>query len=316
MNIIRRRIVVTMLIFASMALVLLAACESVTPPVTGPIETPQYVYAAAQSTLDSGQSQMMELSHQATVVSLNMDQAANAAAQTTLDYNRRQLMELSIRGTEVSQNMARAAATQQFITEQTQRAWNAKATAQSQAATSTYSAYILNVTQTAQAQWILDVHTVGTAQAIAALTAIPLTTTPLAETQAAILFQQRKYERQSFWGEIVTPLKVVLTTLVILLLIVGGVLAFLRFMPVLEFRLRNPRGNGNISPLFLMDGMIMDLVPHHRRLTQREPRQAYLPRLTRGGPAQVEIISPSEPSVARWITEAEQELRNDRDYDL
>jgi hypothetical protein len=39
---------------------------------------------------------MMELAHQATVVNMNMEQAANAALQTTLDYNQLQLMELSI----------------------------------------------------------------------------------------------------------------------------------------------------------------------------------------------------------------------------
>ena len=132
-----------------------------------PLPGDQGAYAAAQATLDAGPRQAMELSYQATVVSLNMDQAANAAAQTTMDYNQRQLMELSIRGTEVSQNMARAAATQQFIAEQTQLAWNAMTTAQSQAATE-YAA------QTAQAQ------------ANATQTAYSLTATPWAAIQAGI----------------------------------------------------------------------------------------------------------------------------------
>src|SRR3990172_6726827 len=142
MNIIRR-LFATILIFPFIVLALLA-CESVTAPVTGSIETPQ-PYAAAQSTLDFGQSQIEELSHQSTIVGLNMDQAANAAAQSTQDNNQRQMMELSIQGTEVSQNMAQAAATQQFISEQTQMVWNATANAQTQAATATYSAYSLNV---------------------------------------------------------------------------------------------------------------------------------------------------------------------------
>jgi len=164
------RRIATMMIVILMVLALMA-CESVTPPgserpYTYPTFTPSPLpgynqeaaaYAAAQATLAAGQSEMMDLSHQATVVSLNLDQAANAAAQATMDYNQRQLMELSIRGTEISQNMAWAAATQQFIAEQTQMVWNATATAQSQAATATYSSYILNVTQTAQAQAILDV---------------------------------------------------------------------------------------------------------------------------------------------------------------
>lgn len=40
----------------------------------------------------------MELSHQATVVSLNMAQAVDVAAQATLDHYQRQLMEVSIQG--------------------------------------------------------------------------------------------------------------------------------------------------------------------------------------------------------------------------
>ena len=61
-----------------MAVVLLA-CVSDTAPLTGSIGTPQPAYVAAQSTLDYGQGQMNELSHQATVVGLEMAQAANAA---------------------------------------------------------------------------------------------------------------------------------------------------------------------------------------------------------------------------------------------
>jgi hypothetical protein len=168
----------------------------------------QAEYAAAQATLDSGQSDMMELSHQATVVSLNMEQAANAAAQAKLDDNQRQLMELSIQGTEISQNMAQAAATQQFITEQTQMAWNATATAQSQAATATYSAYMFNVTQTAQAQAILDVQATQTAEAKATRTAYSLTATPGAAIQADIVRARNEAERRALWGEfVVTPLK-------------------------------------------------------------------------------------------------------------
>jgi hypothetical protein len=62
--------------------------------------------------------------------------------------------------------------------------------------------------------------------------------------------------------------------------------------------------------------MIVDIDPHQPQLTPREPRQAYLPQLPSDGPAQVEIISPHEPTVAYWITQAEQGLRNDRDNDL
>jgi hypothetical protein len=293
MNIIRRHITL-LLIFTFIVLALLA-CESITVPLTGSVETPR-PYAAAQSTLDSGQSQMMELYHQATVVSLNMEQAASAAAQSTLDYNQQQMMELAYQATAVSLNMAQAAATQQFITEQTQMAWNATATAQSQAATTTYSAYILNVTQTGQAQAILDVHIAHTAQANATLTAYSLTATPWAAIQADIERTRNEAERRALWGEyVVTPLKVILITLVVLLLIVGGVKAYQRLMPVLELRLRTIISRDNDSPLLLIDGAIVDPDLAHRLASDETPH--------------VEIIGPSEPSVTNWITEAEQKLR-------
>jgi hypothetical protein len=127
-----KRRISMMLIFCLLILTSMA-CESTTPLVSvqpfgtpspfwtpAPFWTPspysqvalQAEYAAAQSTLDYGQSQMKELSHQATVASLNMAQAANAAKQATLDYNQRQIMELAYQINAISQNMAQAAATQ------------------------------------------------------------------------------------------------------------------------------------------------------------------------------------------------------------
>jgi hypothetical protein len=307
-----RRFIVTMLIFAFIAFLALVACESLmVVPESGSIETPQPVYAAAQATLDYGQSHLQELSHQATVVSLNMDQAANAAAQTTLEYNQRQLMELSIQSTEVAQNMAWAAATQQSIAEQTQMAWNTTATAQSQAATATYSAYILNVTQTAQAQAVMDIQATHIAQENATLTAYSLTATPWAAIQAEIVRAQNEAERRAWWDEfIVTPLKVILFTLIVVLLIVGGVIAYRRLMPVLELRLRTiSRDNDN--SLLLVDGMIVDSDPPYHQLTQPESRLLNHPQFTSDETPQVEIVGPFEPSVTNWITEAEQKLRAD-----
>ncbi len=78
-------------------------------------------------------------------------------------------------------------------------------------------------------------------------------------------------------------------------------------MPVLELRLRTiSRGNGNDSPLLLVDGMIVDPDPLHRRLTQLGTCQ-----LPSDKTVQVEIIGPFDPSVTHWITEAEQKLRTD-----
>jgi hypothetical protein len=274
----KRRIVVG-LVLALLVLAQLACEDSTATPWPG---ADQGAYAAAQATLEAGPRLAMELSYQATLLSLNMDQAASAAAQTTRDYNRRQMMELSIRGTEVSQNMARAAATQQFIAEQTRLAWIAMTTAQSQAATE-YAA------QTAQAQ------------ADATQTAYSLTATPWAVIQAGI-------ERRAWWQEFVfSPLKVILLILVVLLLIVGGVLAYRQLMPVLELRLRTI-SRDNDGDMLLVDGMVVDADPAHRRLTQQEWRLLEHPTFPGDEAVQVEIVDSSEPSITNWIIEAEQQL--------
>jgi len=316
-----KRFIVTMIILFLIVLALMA-CEVATPPGSGTpfaylTATPEPynqepVYVAAQATLAAGQNEIMELSRQATIASLNIDQAANAAAQATVDYNLRQLMELSIRSTEISQEMAWAAATQQFIVEQTQLAWIANTTAQSQAATATYSTYILNVTQTAQVQELLDLQITHTAEAHATQTAYSLTATPFAALQAEIVRARNESDRRALWGEfVVTPLTVILITLVIVLLIVGGVLAYQRLMPVLELGLRTFISRDNKNPMLLVDGMIVDADPLPPQLEQQE--------LMLLNPAQppiedtpvVEIIGPSEPSVINWIAEAEQKLRSE-----
>jgi len=219
-------------------------------------------------------------------------------------------MELAYQATVVSLNMAQAAATQQFITQQTQIAWNTTATAQSQAATATYSAYVLNATQTAQAQAILDVQATHTAQAHATQTAYSLTATPFAALQAHIVRTRNEAERRALWGEfVVTPLKVILLTLVVLLLIVGGVMAYRRLMPVLELRLRTI-WRDNDSPLLLVDGTIVDSDASHHRLTQQELTLLEHPALPGDEMPEVEIVGSSEPSITNWIIEAEQKLHS------
>jgi len=295
-------IIVTLLVLAQLA------CEDT--PTAMPLSGDQGAYAAAQATLDSGQRRAMELSYQATMVSQNMNQAANAAAQTTMDYNQRQLMELSIQGTQVSQNMARAAATQQFIAKQTQMAWDDMSTAQSGAATATYSVYLQRLSQIAQAQAMLNLQATQTAQTNATLTAYPLTATPWAAIQADILRKRNEAERRALWDEfVVTPLKVILLTLVVVLLIVGGVMAYRQLMPALELRLRTIYRDDD--SLLLVDGMFVDPDNSHDRLTQGELRMLEHSRLPSDDTPQVEIIGPSEPSISNWITEAEQKLRSD-----
>jgi hypothetical protein len=319
MNITRRHFATTLFI-TFLALALLACDGVITPTPIRPvfIETPQPAdaYAAAQATLVFGQNQSRELSQQATAVGLEMAQAADAAARSTLDENQRRMMELSNQATLVSQEMVQAAATQKFITKQTRMARNATAAAQSSAATATYSAYSLNVTQTAQIQAFLDDRATQNAQAITTQRAYAMTATPYAVIQAFLERTRNEAERHSLWEEfVVTPLKLILSTLVILLLVLGGVVAFRRLMPVLELRLRTiSRGNGN-RPLILLDGISRDPDPPHphRGLPALEPRQANISRLTSVAMAQVEVIDPSDRYIAGWIAEAEQNLRDDGD---
>ena len=359
-----KRRAATMMIFPLLALMLMA-CETATSYETGsplvisastpfPLPGQEEAYAAAQATLTAGQAEVMDLSSQATSVSLSMEQDANAAAQATLENYQRQLMELSIRGTEVSQNMAWAAATQQFIAGQTQAVWDAAANAQNQAATATYSAYafhvtqtaqvqermdlqstnvaqaestlmayvltatdsahIQNVTQTAQAQAMLDLQSTQVAQAQATQVANSLTATPFAALQAEIVRAQEESDRRAWWDEfIVTPLKVFLVVLIVVLLIAGGMVAYQRLLPVLELRLRTISGPNN-SPTLLVDGMIVDSDPASHQLPYQETRLLNHPDLTVDETPQVEIVGPLEPSITNWIEEAEQKLRTWEGY--
>jgi hypothetical protein len=296
----KKRRIVTIIMIATLMVLALRAYKSATRPESGspiafPTSTPSpfpgyqgEAHAAAQATLVSGQSEIMELSQQANIISLDMDRAANAAAQATMDYNQRQLMELSIRATEVSQNMAQAAATQ------------------SQAATAAYSAYLQNVTQIEQAQAMLDDQANQRAQANAALTAYSLTATPWAVIQSEIARTQNEAKLRTLWGDlVVTPLKVVLLTLIVLLLIVGAVIVYWRLTPLLELRLRTISRN---SPLLVVDGMIVGPDPPRRRLKQLNLR-LLKHRHSGDETSRVEIIGSSEPFLTNWIAEAEQNLR-------
>jgi hypothetical protein len=213
--------------------------------------------------------------------------------------------------TATAQSQGATATAQSQDATATAQSQDATATAQSQDATATDSTYILNVTQTAQVQALLDVQATHTDQANATLAAYALTATPLAAIQADIVRTQNTSERRAWWGDFVaTPLKVILLTLVILLLIVGGVVAYGRLMPVLELRLRTISRN-NDSPLLLVDGTIVDHEPANQPSTHWVLRQPNLPQFPSYETPQVEIVDPLDPSVALWISETEQKLRTD-----
>jgi hypothetical protein len=268
-------------------------------------------YAAAQATLTSGQNEIMDLSHQATSVSLNMEQAANASMQTTLDSNQRQLMEIQIRGTEVSQNMALAESLQRHIISQTQMVWDATASAQNQANTATQAVYIRGVMETAQAQELVHIQSTQTAQRNAARIAYSLTATPLAAIQASDARILAEDQRQAEWQTyVVRPLQVILSTLIILLLILAGAVAYIRLMPVIELRLRTIE-RGRFNPLLLVNREVIDLASPNQRLIRRGFRLLKHPQPPINKEIQIEIIDSTEQSIVNWITEAEQDMRFD-----
>ncbi|GEM_PF-1513087 len=352
-----KRRVATIMILPLLALMLMA-CESVTPyessvPLVDSASTPlpipgqEEAYAAAQATLTAGQSEMMGLSSQATSVSLSMEQDANAAAQATLDNYQRQLMELSIRGTEVSQNMAWAAATQQFITAQTQAVWDATASAQNQAATATYSAYafhvmqtaqvqermdlqstnvaqaestlmayvltatdsayVQNVTQTAQAQAMLYLQSTQAAQAHATQVANSLTATPFAALQAEIVRAQQESDRRAWWNEFIVTPLMVFLFVLIVILLIVGGVVAYRRLLPVLELRLRTISRSDNNPVLLADGMIVEPGPQHQ-LPYQEIRLLN-PELTMDESPQVEIVGPLEPSITNWIDEAEQKLR-------
>ena len=277
-------------------------------PAPGIIGSSDPAYADAQATMDAGQSQLVDLSRKATEASLNISQEANDAALATQEYNQRQQVELDHQATVISLNIAQAAATKEFIRQQTKMVRDDTAAALSSAATATHSAYLVHVTQTAQAQAILDAQASQTAQAVAASTAYPLTATPLAVTQAALLMQEYGREQQSFVDRVVSPLlPIVATTFTLLLLILIIVLARRRFLSIpWPPRLRIARIN--VNPLNMIDGVIKEHdLPLHR-IIPSELTPATPSGLPGENTVYVEIVNATEPPFAHWIAEVEHQL--------
>ena len=180
-------------------------------------------YDFAQATMEYGERQLLELDRAATEINLSMAQAANDAAQSTQEYNRLQQLDLDYQATIISLNITRAAATQEFIVQQTEISKNSTAVAQSTAEAATQSAYLVNVTQTAHAQAILDAQVLHATQTAEALTAYPMTATSFAITQAALLMQQYDREQQAFVSRVISPSIPFLAIFALLLIIIAGI---------------------------------------------------------------------------------------------
>lgn len=294
---------------------MLMGCESyplATPAVSsssGIIASPNPAYNFAQATMDSGQSQLLDLSRKATQTSLDMAQAANDSALSTQEFNRRQKMDLDYQSTVVSMNITQAAATQQFIIEKTNVAMEATAAAQSIAATASQSAYLLNVSQTSQAQAILDTQIAQTSQAVIALTAYPLTATPFAKTQAALYAEQRQRDWQLFFDREILPSIPILAAIALVMFIIIVVMIYRRSQLVTWLRpLHIARFKKGPSPLTVINGVIVDRDPRLDRMNASELIPANLPRLPGENSIHVEIVDATKPPVAQWIAEVEQQL--------
>jgi hypothetical protein len=274
------------------------------------IGSPDPASANAQATIDAGQSQLSDLAFKATQVSLNMSQAADAAAQSTQDANQLQQLQLDQQATVIGLEIAHAAATQDAIQQQTKTAKDAIADAHSTAAAATQTANRINRALIAQAQVIVDGQVTQTAQAAAALTTYPLTATPLAATQAALLLTQYDREQKAFVDRIVVPaIPIVALILLLLLFILVISLAYRRVLPYMwPQRLRIGRVNAN--PLVMIDGVIAEhsLPLHH--IMPSEPTPAALPLLPCEKIVHVEVVTSTEAPVAHWIAEVEQQLAN------
>jgi small neutral amino acid transporter SnatA (MarC family) len=315
MNVARRRFGIW-LVFTLMAQMLLGCTDfpSTIPEdstTTKPLGSPNSDYFSAQATIDSGQSQLLDLSYKATQVSLEMAQAANVAAELTQEFIQRQKLDLDYQATIVSRNITQAAATQQFILRQTQIAMDATAVAQSNAATAAQSAYLVSVSQTAQAQALLDARVAQTDQAVAAMTAYPMTATPFAMTQAALLMQQYDREQQSFADRVVAPILPFLIILVLFLFILLATLFFLRIIPMpWSRRLRITAGNDHSLPMTTVDGVLADHDPGFDSSISYDLALSNPPELSGQKTVCVEIVNPAEPPFAHWIAEVEQQLND------
>ncbi len=121
-----------------------------------------------------------------------------------------------------------------------------------------YQATQYSAAQTAQAEQTRAAQATETAQSAATQTAWTITQTPLAATQAAIVRADEQAEREAYWRQFTTPLKVILPVLLLFvvmgLLIAAGVKAFpylLSTLQALELRLRTRYGPDGEALLLL-----------------------------------------------------------------
>lgn len=322
--------------------------SSISSPDLNFIETPDSAYANAQATKDAGQNQLLDLSHRATQVSLDISQTEVASSQSNLETDQRQKIEFDNQATAISLHIDRAAATQEFISAETKTALSSTQQAQNVAATATYSEELIRVTQTAQAQSILNAQIRQTAQAGAILTAYPmtatsiaqmksatetvqaqelsvvqasqtaqlnatstvypLTATPLAVTQAALLMQEYAQEQKAFNDRILSPLIPFLALFFVLIIIMGILLIYMGFI-------RSPWQRRMRSPRVDSRPSSLLLIDgvisdYHPQQQRRNPRRGVVngSKHANHNSAQVNIQNANEPPLSDWIADVENRL--------
>jgi hypothetical protein len=141
------------------------------------------------------------------------------------------------------------------------------------------------------------------------MTAYPMTATPFAMTQAALLMQQYDREQQSFKDRVVAPLLPILVILVLSLFILLAILVFLRLIPMPWYRrLRIAARNSHSLPVTTVDGVIADRDPEFDSSILYDLPSPNPPGLPGQRIVYVEIVNPSEPPVAHWIAEVDQQM--------
>ena len=284
--------------------------QASTPPPVYYVHSADPAYDFAQATMEYGERQLLELDRKATEISLNLAQAASNSALATQEYNRLRQMELDYQTTKISLNITHAAATQEILAQQTAISRNSTVVAQSTAEAAARSAYLVNVTQTAHAQAILYAQVLQATQDAEALTAYPMTATPFAKTQAALLMQQYDREQQAFISRVIYPSIPFFAILGLLLLVIAGIaLVYLRFLPLTwPPRLLITRENANNNPLIIIDGVSENSPPYLDRVIPPELTPANPPMPSETNSVHIEIVNATEPPVAHWITEVENQL--------
>jgi hypothetical protein len=158
-------------------------------------------------------------------------QATIAAAQAAKAEADLAQAFLLVTQTAASMAQTAAAGTEQSFTRQTEQSIALTATERS-----------AQTTATAQAEATLAGQSTATAAVIQTAAAWPLTATPLAATQVAIVAQAQETERRAYWQQFVIPFWVFIGAICLTTFLILVVLTYQRLIPTIELWLRTRHG--------------------------------------------------------------------------